>query len=103
MLETKHGLAGSVDVDLPLDRIDDPAELRAVLEVLLKLCLQVFGGIIGRAQLHDKVGTDRRETLPLLGGEPLPPGASHPREVRSALGAVGQCEAGAGVEAFAAT
>src|SRR6266550_293201 len=87
-----HGLAGAVDIRPLVEGINQPAEARAVGEVLPHLLLQVGEPIRWRAQFHDEIGTQGRSPFLLFLSESIPPVTPDPRSIRRAFGAVRKSE-----------
>lgn len=68
-------LSWPVDVDTLVDRVQQPSELGAVVDLLLRLCLESLQAIAGRPKLDDEAGAQRSdfvllkaETVELLVG-----------------------------------
>src|SRR5215510_10048864 len=87
-------------MDAPLLGIDEPAEASAARDILLEPRLLLGELVAGRSQLHREVRTHGRKLPPLCLGERVPARRSHPRQVRGALGAVGEQEPGRRVEPY---
>ena len=66
VLEASDLRAGTIDVDLPFDGIDEPPELRPVVQVLLHFFLEAGKPIAWGANLAHKIRAKRGESLSLL-------------------------------------
>src|SRR5437763_5130169 len=83
-----HRLAGAVDIRPRVEGINQPAEARAVVEVLPQLLIQAGKAIRWRAEFHNEIGTQGRSPLLLFLSESIPPVTPDPRSIRRAFGAV---------------
>src|SRR5437867_1060775 len=96
VVEAFDGLARTVDVDLLLERVHEPSQLRPVGDVFVHLSLQhpkPNGPPVARGhQFQYKLRTNRRDLLLLLIRKTVPTSVTDPGAIESAFGAVGEVE-----------
>src|SRR5207245_9140941 len=94
IFQTLDRAAGPVNVNAFVDRVQQPAKPRAILNVLGHFLLHVRKAIRHRPQLHDEVRTDPSHFLAIFRLQILPPSVTNPPTIGTPLRAVGLREAG---------
>src|SRR5437870_3735342 len=91
-IQTNKRLIGAINVDLPLWRIDEKAEFRAVRDVLAELELQLDQRFTRRPQLDYELRTDWSKDLLFFGLQSVPALAQGPGCIRRSRSAVRKLE-----------